>query len=542
MKKKYYFVILFLVLAIFFLINTSNVNATMYKIVDIEGNIVRITDQPTLSIEEKEAGYTISPPPDEQEIKQEILNKSNKYDFRETNWGMSKKQVKEIEKNILLIGEDIIQDSIIGCDGSLHYKGEVNGLKCDIYYYFMKDRLISATYKKVGSTKIKEEYIKNYENLKGYLIKKYGRLYDKGIEMIKNEPTDPGAMLFWENPTNNIYEISLFLLTFEDKAQIQWLINYQSEEGKNIRENFVDYTEKINAKKEAKVQIEARIKELKNKPKAEIRFIDSTNYLSGSGNYYYVEGILKNNGKGNAYSVKVEVQALDKYDKLVSTDNVYADPSTLAPGQEATYQMMVRYNSNIDKFDKKVSWSVESQTEVPIKEKDKINIVDWNNRLSASGNYIYVEGSLKNIGNQTAEMVRVIVKSLDSNGKLVSIDDGYTNLRLISQNKEAIFQIMLKNNYKIKKLSLVVLTESNVLPEVKGVKEKLLTNQIININTASLEELMYVLEISEHTAMRIIDRRKEMNGFKNPKNITFLFEIGTIQWEEWIKRGVVIKV
>jgi len=204
--------------------------------------------------------------------------------------------------------------------------------------------------------------------------------------------------------------------------------------------------------------------------------------------------------------------------------------------------MMVRYNSNIDKFDKKVSWSVESQTEVPIKEKDKINIVDWNNRLSASGNYIYVEGSLKNIGNQTAEMVRVIVKSLDSNGKLVSIDDGYANLRLISQNKESIFQIMLKNNYKIKKLSLVVLTESNVLPEVKGVKEKPLTNQIININTASLEELMYVLEISEHTAMRIIDRRKEMNGFKNPKNITFLFEIGTIQWEEWIKRGVVIKV
>jgi hypothetical protein len=49
-----------------------------------------------------------------------------------------------------------------------------------------------------------------------------------------------------------------------------------------------------------------------------------------------------------------------------------------------------------------------------------------------------------------------------------------------------------------------------------------------------------VLEISENTAMRVIERRNKMNGFKNPGDITFLFEIGTIVWEEWIKRGIVI--
>jgi hypothetical protein len=51
---------------------------------------------------------------------------------------------------------------------------------------------------------------------------------------------------------------------------------------------------------------------------------------------------------------------------------------------------------------------------------------------------------------------------------------------------------------------------------------------------------MYVLEISEHTAMRVIERRKDMNRFKNPRDITFLFEIGTIEWEKWIERGIVI--
>jgi len=364
MKKRYFFVIFFLVLAIFFIINTSSVNAIMYKILDSEGNIIRITNMPILSIKEKEAGYTISPPPNEQEIKQEALSKGNKYDFRETNWGMSKEQVKEIEKNITLIGEDIVQDSIMGCDGSLHYKGEVNGLECDVYYYFMKDRLISATYKKVDSiVRFKVKFISNYKSLKSYLIKKYGKPYDDGIEMIKDEPIAPYAMVAWKYPTDSIYQILLLLMGFEDRNEIEWLINYQSKEGKNVKEYLADYTEKEKAKadyiekEKAKAELEARIKELENQPKAKIKFVDSTNRLSGSGNYYYVEGILKNIGKGNAYHVKVEIRSLDKYDKLVSIDNGYAHPTTIAPGKEATYQIMVSFNSKIDSFDKTVYWS-----------------------------------------------------------------------------------------------------------------------------------------------------------------------------------------
>jgi len=362
MKKKYYFVIIFLILAILFIINAPSVNAKMYKILDSEGNVIRLTNIPVLSIQEKEAGCTISPPP---------------------------------------------------------------------------------------------------------------------------------------------------------------------EEGTNIEENLADYIEKENIKKE-----------LENQTKAEIKFIDSTSRLEG--NYYYVEGILKNNGKGNVSYVKVGIRALDKYGKLVSINDGYADPHTLAPGQEATYQIMVVYDSKIDKFDKTVSGSVETQTEALTKEKYKIKIVDWNNRLSTYGNYIYVEGSLKNISDRAAEEVRVKVKSLDSNREIVSIDDGYTDPSLIAPNKEGIFQIIVENNYKIKEFSLIVLTKSTISTEVIGVKEKPLAKQIININTASLEELVCVLKISEHTAMRVIERRNKMNGFKNPRDITFLFEIGTIEWEEWIKRGIVI--
>ena len=374
MKKKYFFAIFFSVLVIFLIINISSVNAKMYKILDSEGNVICLTNNPTLSIKEKEAGYTVFPPPDEQEIKQEALSKGNKYDFRQTTWGMSKEQVKEIEKNILLIGEDSIQDSIVGCDGSLHYDGEVNGLKCDMYYYFIKDKLVSATYKKIDTfVGYKVKFISNYKNLKTYLIKNYGKPYDDSVEMIKDEPIAPYAKVIWDNPTDSIYQILLLIMGFEDRNKVEWLINYQSREGKNIKECLADYTEKEKAKKdyiekekarkEAEALLESRIKELesqakelKNKPKAKIIFIDSTNRLSGTGNYYYVEGILKNTGKGNAYHVEVEIRSLDKYDKLVSIDRGYAHPTTIAPGKEATYQIMVSFNSKIDSFDTKVYW------------------------------------------------------------------------------------------------------------------------------------------------------------------------------------------
>jgi len=270
-----------------------------------------------------------------------------------------------------------------------------------------------------------------------------------------------------------------------------------------------------------------------------VEITDLNNRLSESKKYIYVEGDLINCGDKMVDQITVTVKSLNLKGEVVSINDGLADPSILAPGQKASFQIMVENDNRIKKFSPSVNYKI-CKDGVPPKKEYKIQIVDWNNKLSASGNYIYVEGSLKNISDKTAEGVRVKVKSLDSNGEIVSIDDGYANPSLIAPNKEGIFQIMVRNNYKIREFSLIVLTKSTISTEVIGVKEKPLAKQIININTASSEELMYVLEISEHTAMRVIERRKDMNRFKNPRDITFLFEIGTIEWEKWIERGIVI--
>jgi hypothetical protein len=177
MKRKYFFVIFFLVLAIFFIINTSSINAIMYKILDSEGNVICLTNIPVLSIQEKEAGCTISPPPEEniepmqnqtineQEIKQEVLSGSEKYDFRETNWGMSKEQVKITENSKLNID----------ADNALGYEGTINGKDCVYVYHFLEDKLYYSGYGfTLGHTNL-NLYLDDYDELKQWLIQKYGK-------------------------------------------------------------------------------------------------------------------------------------------------------------------------------------------------------------------------------------------------------------------------------------------------------------------------------------------------------------------------------
>lgn len=163
------------------------------------------------------------------------LSKDAKYDFRKTNWGMSKEQVKLAEKSSVLIEEDNMEGTKEGFyDGALKYKGEINGLDCGVYYYFIKNRLTSAEYKKRGSIKLTDEYISDYKNLKAYLVKDFGE--PEGIERIKGELGHPFVFHYWNKPTTNTARIYLGLLTLEDKDEIGLSNKYQSNEELTIVE------------------------------------------------------------------------------------------------------------------------------------------------------------------------------------------------------------------------------------------------------------------------------------------------------------------
>jgi len=246
MKRKYLLIVLFLVLAMFFIVNPSSVNANMYKILDSEGNIIRITNNPVLSIKEIEAGCKILSAPEGiimptqdqitngQEIRQEISSGNEKYDFRKTNWGMSKEQVKATED----------KKPDIESEGMLAYEGTISGKNFVYIYFFSEDKLHTTSGSiSTGEHTNKNLYIGDYEELKETLTKKYGKpTLDKVTwknDLYKNDEQDWGTAISighlvyvasWETSTTKIdlhlkgddnYRINL-ILVYKSKELEEW--------------------------------------------------------------------------------------------------------------------------------------------------------------------------------------------------------------------------------------------------------------------------------------------------------------------------------
>jgi len=57
--------------------------------------------------------------------------------------------------------------------------------------------------------------------------------------------------------------------------------------------------------------------------------------------------------------------------------------------------------------------------------------------------------------------------------------------------------------------------------------------QTINTNTASQDEFIKILQISEPLARKIITLREELGGFKGPKDFLQLSELTNLDWQEW---------
>ena len=65
-------------------------------------------------------------------------------------------------------------------------------------------------------------------------------------------------------------------------------------------------------------------------------------------------------------------------------------------------------------------------------------------------------------------------------------------------------------------------------------------DKVININTASQDELTNILQITEPLAWKIIALIEELGEFEEPKDLLQFTEITDLEWEEWEEQGIII--
>lgn len=88
-----------------------------------------------------------------------------KVGFRKAKWGMSLKQVQRREKKKLMAKRK----------GALLYQDSISGMKADIGYIFVLNKLVRGVYMFSVEHSNQNDYISDFKKLKRILTKKYGK-------------------------------------------------------------------------------------------------------------------------------------------------------------------------------------------------------------------------------------------------------------------------------------------------------------------------------------------------------------------------------
>ncbi len=163
-------------------------------------------------------------------IKKESIKKENKdkkFDFRNSNWGMSQQDISKIE-----IDKDIFE---IPDETPVAFYEEISGINFLVKYKFDNNKLVSGSYLALGKLVTEE----NGEKLKKILYEKYG----------KEQRIESNGKIYWKSDDTEIE----FSINLEDKKLTMIYNDIKYFEAKKVEEEKNKIEESTKKEEEKKM-------------------------------------------------------------------------------------------------------------------------------------------------------------------------------------------------------------------------------------------------------------------------------------------------
>ena len=190
-----------------------------------------------------------------------------------------------------------------------------------------------------------------------------------------------------------------------------------------------------------------------------VDLVDFSSSFSLKGDFVNIQGTLRNYGTEIINDAEINVKCKNEKGKIMLVESTSSQPLSIAPGSEAYFNLKLDNTERISSFrvflfDK---YLITKYLEIL---EAKAKVVNWSSNLSKAGDYIYLEnrgniliekygdfvfinGTIENIGNGFMSKTRMDVRGVDSLGKLVSTNSCDLNPPEIRQKQTSSFMCVL---------------------------------------------------------------------------------------------------
>jgi len=201
------------------------------------------------------------------------------------------------------------------------------------------------------------------------------------------------------------------------------------------------------------------------KATVELNILNVGGYLDYYG-WYRVVGEVKNVGDQAVKWVRVKVFFYNASDNLLCTEDHYTILDTINPGRKSPFEVILSNEvlaSEVDHYSVTVlSYDVTAAKPIGL------NILTNSSYIDEWGDMI-INGTIKNIGTEAAESVRVIATYCNADGNVMAVEYAYTSPSHIEPDLTLPFEIELYQDERIPYITSYELTAESsqyaIVPE-----------------------------------------------------------------------------